>query len=75
MKKNLLFFVSMLILLTLIFAAFSCSPKLERQEKRAKKKYFKALKLYPGLIDTTSKSDTATEIDTIVVHTTLQTRF
>lgn len=56
-------------MLVLLFAVMSCSPKLERQEKRAKRKYFKALKLYPGLIDSTTKTDTQVVVETVTVHT------
>lgn len=56
--KNWLRIGGVLITLTLLFAAFSCSPSLAKQEKRAKKLYFKAIKLYPALIDSSSKTDT-----------------
>lgn len=69
MRKRVYFYISIVIMFMLLFAAISCSPKLQRQEKRAKKKYFKALKLYPKLIDTTSKTDTVTFIDSVTVHT------
>lgn len=70
MKKRVYFYISVVILIVLMFAAFSCSPTLERQEKRAKRKYFKALKLYPTLIDSTSKSDTVVTVDTITIRST-----
>lgn len=68
--KLILGIISVTILIVLLFGALGCSPTLERQEKRAKKKYFKALKMYPGLIDSTSKSDTVVETDTITIHAT-----
>jgi hypothetical protein len=65
MKKNLLFFVSMLFLLALIFAVFSCSV-----EKRAKRKYLRAVQLDPSLIDSVTTSDTVVLVDSITIHTT-----
>lgn len=76
LAKNWLRLGGVAITLILLFAAFSCSPRLskderknERIEKRAKRKYFKAIKMYPGLVDSTSKTDTQVVVETVTVHT------
>jgi hypothetical protein len=56
MKKNLLFFVNMLFLLALIFAALSCMPQ---------KRLARLLKNNPNLIDTITRIDTTIIIDSI----------
>lgn len=76
MRKRVYFYLSMIVLIALMFAAFSCSPRLSREErknerieKRAKRKYFKAIKMYPSLIDSTSNTDTQVVVETVTVHT------
>lgn len=75
MKKNILFWISAVILIALIFAVFGCKlTKEQRKDKRLKahamKHYKKALEIYPALIDSVTTTDTVIIVDSVTIHST-----